>query len=150
MHEPRALSDLQKQFVQAMCEGYSTRQIMTQLNISKSRAYRWRASDQIQDLYRRQMVGRMAAALPRMIDRVEIRAAADDAPLMGLVRAAEFLADRTGLAPQPPEQKPAGALAIQINLGDNGPDASQQRIAELEQRIKELESIPGIATEQST
>lgn len=149
MNEPRPLSDEKREFVRQMCEGIATPEIIRRMGISKSRAYRWRSSDAVQDAYRRQMVGKMAAALPRMIDRVEIRANADDAPLMGLVKAAEFLADRTGLAPQPPEEKAAAALQIQINLGDDRPDPAQQRIAELEQRIRELESIPGTATEPS-
>ncbi|WP_170402845.1 helix-turn-helix domain-containing protein [Ruegeria arenilitoris] len=148
------LKEEQVAAIDMLVAGRTVTEVAEHFGIHRNTVRRWRNSEDGSDYFDRMLKARMAECLPGLLNTVVDRATEPKAPLIGVVRAFESVANRAGhpeVKAVDPINNGAG-LAIEINLDppnqpkDITPDpALDQMKAEVESLRAELAKYKGVA-----
>ncbi|WP_282118334.1 helix-turn-helix domain-containing protein [Ruegeria atlantica] len=146
------LKENQVQAIDLLVSGWTVNDVADELGVHRNTIRRWRNSEHGSEYFDAMLKARMSECLPGLLSTVVDRAKEPKAPLIGVVRAFESVANRAGH----PEVKAidpttgGAALAIEINLDPPGqpepkditPDPAQEEMrAEIERLNKELAEL---------
>lgn len=120
---PAEMKDIRARAIEMLVSGQTVVEVAEELGKHRNTIRAWRNSEEGSAYFDRLMKHRFSEVLPIALNSMMKKVENPKSPLIGVVKAFESIANRSGHPEQRPiqEQPDKGSLQISINLGDDEP-----------------------------